>query len=221
VLPSRYDLDACQPVQLTFDWFPGGFNRHFAADALNVVVGPARLRINLLVVLDAQVADTFLMMDAMRAEGLRLSPTATVVLASGADVRRAHADGTLAALGESNLLLLHQLTELPDITNRTLQAVIGKRLESRLLTVIALWSNPEYELQHLYTLTCASGLSVHLLLPESAPRRGILLRHLDVHDGRVDATAIAKHTNVPWECASDVDALGQRLLHAAYSSGKC
>jgi hypothetical protein len=123
-------------------------------------------------------------------------------------------------LGESNLLLLHQLTELPDITNRALQAVIGKRLESRLLTVIALWSNPGYKLQHLYTLTCASGLSVQLLPPEPAPRRGILLRHLDVHDGRVDATAIAKHTNVPWECASDVGALGQRLLHAAYSSGK-
>jgi hypothetical protein len=220
VPPSRHEFAACQPVQLDFDWFPGGFNRHFAADALNAFVRPARLRINLLVLLDAQVADTFLMMDAMRAECLRLSPTATVVLADGADVRRAHADRTLAELGESNLLLLHQLADLPDTTSRTLQAVIGNRLEKCLLTVLALRSSPEYQLQHLCTLTCASGLSVQLLPPEPAPRRGILLRHMSLDDGRVDTAAIATRTSVPWESASDVGALGQRLLHAAYSPGK-
>jgi hypothetical protein len=216
----RPALAARQQVQLTFDRFAAGFDHQFTGNALKVMARPGWVRFNALVFRGAQDADAFSMLEAMRAECLHLAPAAKVVLTDGAGLRKAHAGGGLAALGEVNLLLLHQIDQLPAPIRRELRQVIRSRIEFGLLTVLALPSSPGHELQRFCARTCTGGLSAQLLPLDPAPRRGILLRLLRVRGARVDDTAIATRTTVPWKCAADVGALGQRLLHAAYSSGK-
>jgi hypothetical protein len=217
---ARSALQARQPLQLTFDRFAAGFDPRFTANPLKAVARPGWVRFNPLVFRGAQEAEAFLMLDAMRAECLHLDPEATVTLTNGAGVRRANAKRCLVELNESNLLLLYNLDTLPGPARRALQLVLRSRIETGRLTVLALSSSPGHELQRFCARTCTGGLSVQMVPSDPASRRGILLRYLRVHGAHVDDTAIATRTTVPWECASDVGALGQRLLHAAYSSGQ-
>lgn len=210
-------LAAQQPVQLTFDRFATGFNHQFSAD-------PARVmgrwpRVNPLVFHGVQGEDGSLLLDAMAAECVRLEPDAKVVLADGAALRGARGGEGVAALGTPNLLLLHDLDNLPASARRALQRLLRQRIEDGLLTVLSLRIAPGQELQRFCARTCAWGLAFQMMPPGSGSRRELCLAILRVRSARVDQTTHGTTSSIPWRCAADVRALGERVLHAAYSWG--
>ena len=216
-IPTAVLLGDPQPVQLTFDRLAGGFGRLFSAD-------PARVmgrwpRVNPLVFHGVQGEDSSLLLDAMAAECVRLEPDAKVVLADGAALRGARGADGVAALGAPNLLLLHDLDNLPASARRALQRLLRQRIEDGLLTVLSLRLVPGQELQRFCARTCAWGLAFQIMPPGSGSRREICLAILHVRGARVDQTTHSTTSNVPWQCAADVRALGERVLHAAYSWG--
>jgi hypothetical protein len=208
-----------RPVQLTFDRRFPGFNNQFAADPAKILARPGWLRFNPLVFHGLQGADSNLLLDAIRDECLRLEPDAKVAIADGATLRRVRDVRVQDALRTANLLVLRDLDGLPVAARRSLQLLFRERLESRLLTVVALQSAPGQDLNRLCARTCAWGLSVHVQPPGDKIRRDISLGILRVRGTYVDQTTAFATSSVPWQSSADVRVLGERLLHAAYSRG--
>jgi len=216
VPPTR---SAPDPVQLTFDRFALGFNKQFAADPAKILARPGWLRFNPLVFRGIQGDDTNLLLDAIHDECLRLEPEAKVVVADGATLRNARDEGAQTALKTANLLVLRDLYGLPAAALRSLQLLFRERLQGRLLTVVALRLYPGELFGRFWARSCEWGLSVEVPPPGVGARRDIGVGILRVDRTHVDQTTPGVTANVPWQCAADVRALGERLLHAAYSQG--
>ncbi len=214
--PARPAL-ASQPVQLSFDRLAVGFDHQFSADPARVIGRPPRL--NPLVIHGVQGTDGSLLLEAMAAECIRLEPEAKVLLADGAALRHALADGRLPARGGPNLLLLHDIHNLPARLHRALRQQLHSRMEEGLLTVLTLHLAPGQDLYRFYATPCTWGLYLQLLPPGMGARRELCLGILRVRGARVDQTTATTMTSISWQCTADVRALGERVLHAAYSSG--
>jgi hypothetical protein len=207
------------PAQLTFDRFALGFNKQFAADPAKILARPGWPRFNPLVFHGMQGEDGNLLLDAIRDGCLRLEAKANLVVADGATLRNVHDSRLQAALRTAHVLLLHDLDGLPAVVQKSLQLLFRERLQSCLLTVATLRLYPGQDFERFCANSCEWGLSVQVMLPVSRPRRDINLGVLQIHRGLVDQTMPGVTAKVPWQCAADVRALGERLLHAAYSRG--
>lgn len=208
-------LAARTPTQLTFERFATGFGQ-FVAD-------PARVigrwpRVNPLVLYGVQGQDSQLLLDAMAAECSRLEPDVSVLLADGNDLRKATTDAP-DTLEAPNLLLLHDLDNLPARALRALRKLVRRRIAAGQLTVLALQLGHGSYVERFFAGDCAWGLWVQLRAPARSARREIWLGILHVRRSGVDQTTPGTTSTVPWQCPDDVRALGARLLHAAYSYG--
>ena len=174
---------------------------------------------NPLVFHGVQGEDDSLLLDAMATECVRLEPDAKVVLAAGPALRGARAGDGVADLGAPNLLLLHDLDNLPASARRALERLLRQRIEEGLLTVLSLRLAPGQELQQFCARTCAWGLAFKMMPPGSGLRRELCLAILRVRGARVAQTTDGTRASVPWQYAADVRALGEHVLHAAYSWG--
>ena len=211
---------APQPVQLTFDRFALGFNHQFTADPGKIRARPCWPRFNPLVIRGMQEAENALLLEAMAAECLRLEPDTKILLADGAWLRDAHASGRLPEIAQADLLLLHQMDNLNGPARGAMRFLVRERIERSLLTVLAFQAATAEGLRRFCARTCTSGLSVRGLPPGPSPRLGISLGYLRINGPRIDDTTHTTLTTVPWECAADIKALGERILHAAYSPGR-
>ncbi|MGA9654294.1 MAG: DnaA/Hda family protein, partial [Polyangia bacterium] len=203
------------PVQLTFDRFIIGPENQFAAVAAKMLAGPEPPCFNPLVIRGVQGAGKSMLLRAMGTEYGRLAPSKNVALGLGTELLRAHAAGDLSVLAQADLLLLDEVDGFRAGTTRALERVLRERAEAGRLTVLALQIGQGAGLLRFCTKEFPRGLSVELLPPSADTRREILLRHLREHGVAVEEAASASLTFVPWESAVDVEALGERLLHAA------
>ena len=214
--------DSCEgiarrPVQLTFDRFIIGPENQFAAVAAKMLAGPGQPCFNPLVIRGVQGAGKSMLLRAMAAEYSRLAPGKNVALGLGTELLQAHAAGDLSVLAQADLLLLDEVDGLCTGAARALARMLRERAEAGRLTVLALQIGQGAGLLRVCTKEFPRGLSVDLLPPSADTRREILLRHLREHGVAVEEAASASLTLVPWESAVDVEALGERLLHAAFS----
>ena len=210
-------LIARPPVQLTFDRFIIGPENQFAAVAAKMLAGPGQPCFNPLVIRGVQGAGKSMLLRAMGTEYGRLAPSKNVALGLGTELLRAHAAGDLSVLAQADFLLLDEVDGLRAGPTRALERMLRERAEAGRLTVLALQIGQGAGLLRFCTKEFPRGLSVELLPPSADTRREILLRHLREHGVAVEEAASASLTFVPWESAVDVESLGERLLHAAFS----
>ncbi len=215
-MPGTDLLVAPAPVQLTFDRFVIGPENHFAASAAKMLSRSGRPRFNPLVIRGVQGAGKTLLLDTIRAECLRVAPAMNVPLKAGTDLRLADSlDGQL----EPDLLLLDEPAGLGGRALQRLKGLLCDRAEAGRLTVLALDASQGNVLLRFCSRSFPDGLMAELMPPSADTRREILLRHLREHDVAVEKAASLALTFIPWESAVDIEALGEQLVHAAYSQG--
>lgn len=215
-MPGTALLVAPAPVQLTFDRFIIGPESDFAASAAKVLSRQARPRFNPLVIRGVEGAGKSMLLEAMRAECLRVAPAVNVTMRVGIDLRLS---SSLNGLLEPNLLLLDGVAGLARRPLRHLTELLIGRAQAGRLTVLALHASQGNPLLCFCSRAFPDGLMAEILPPSADTRREILLRRLREHDVAVEDAASMALTFIPWESVVDVEILGEQLVHAAYSQG--